>query len=84
MAQVNIRIDDDLKARGEELFHSLGLTLSSAICVFINQSIKENGLPFTPTNNVDPFYSESNLRVLRQAIREANEGRLTAHELIEN
>ena len=31
----------------------------------------------------DPFYSDSNMSVLRQSIREAKEGRLTAHELIE-
>ena len=31
----------------------------------------------------DPFYSDSNMSVLRQSIREANEGKLTHHELIE-
>ena len=33
--------------------------------------------------NKDPFYSDSNMSVLRQSIREANEGKLTHHELIE-
>ncbi|MBQ7262234.1 MAG: hypothetical protein IJR14_00800 [Synergistaceae bacterium] len=32
----------------------------------------------------DPFYSPSNLAVLRQSIRDADEGRLTRHELIED
>jgi len=31
----------------------------------------------------DPFYSESNIEVLEQSIRDADEGRLTEHELIE-
>ncbi|GHV53356.1 hypothetical protein AGMMS49579_11980 [Spirochaetia bacterium] len=31
----------------------------------------------------DLFYSESNMKVLLQSIKEANEGKLTAHELIE-
>ena len=31
----------------------------------------------------DPFYSDANMSVLRQSIREANEGKLTRHELIE-
>ena len=31
----------------------------------------------------DPFYSDTNMSVLRQSIREADEGRLTYHELIE-
>ena len=33
--------------------------------------------------NKDPFYSDYNMSFLRQSIREANEGRLTHHELIE-
>ena len=33
--------------------------------------------------NVDPFYSPSNIAVLRQSIREANDGKLTPHELID-
>jgi hypothetical protein len=32
----------------------------------------------------DPFYSESNIKVLRKSIKEANEGKLTEHELIED
>ena len=36
-----------------------------------------------PNEKADPFYSPSNLAVLRQSIRDANEGRLTRHELIE-
>ncbi|MBQ3646830.1 MAG: hypothetical protein IJP69_03190 [Synergistaceae bacterium] len=30
--------------------------------------------------NSDPFYSDSNMSVLRQSIREANEGKLTHHD----
>ena len=31
----------------------------------------------------DPFYSDTNMSVLRRSIREADEGKLTHHELIE-
>jgi DNA-damage-inducible protein J len=46
MAQVNIRIDDRLKAESDKLFSELGLTLSSAVSVFLSQSVRERGLPF--------------------------------------
>ena len=84
MAQVNFRIDDDLKARAEILFEELGMNMSTALTIFIQQAVREGGLPFAVTTNVDPFYSESNMRVLQQAIKDANEGKLTAHELIED
>ena len=38
-------------------------------------------LSFNP--EPDPFYSASNMAVLQQSIRDADEGRLTAHELID-
>ena len=47
MAQVNFRIDDETKQKAEELFASLGLTMSSAITVFIQRSIDLQGIPFT-------------------------------------
>ena len=46
MAQINFRIDDETKRAAEALFKSLGLTMSSAITVFLNQSINERGIPF--------------------------------------
>ena len=46
MAQVNFRIDDETKRQAEELFGQMGLTMTSAIMVFIRQSINERGIPF--------------------------------------
>ena len=83
MAQVNIRIDDTLKEQGDKLFAALGLNFSTAVSVFVSQAVREGGIPFSLTTQVDPFYSESNLKVLRQSIKEAEAGKLTAHELME-
>ena len=46
MAQVNFRIDDGIKAEAENLFGRLGMNMSTAIMVFIRQSLVENGIPF--------------------------------------
>jgi DNA-damage-inducible protein J len=83
MAQVNIRIDDQLKAQGEKLFNTLGMNFSTAVSVFISQSVREGGLPFEVTTKVDPFFSAANMNVLRESIQDANAGELTEHELIE-
>jgi len=68
MTQVNVMIDDALKEQGEELFESLGMSFSTAINVFIRQSVREGGLPFAVTTKTDPFYGESNLKELRASI----------------
>jgi DNA-damage-inducible protein J len=84
MAQVNIRIDDTLKEQGEKLFNTLGLSFSSAVNLFVSQAVRQGGIPFEITTRIDPFYSETNMKILRKSIQEANEGKLTAHELIED
>ena len=83
MAQVNIRIDDELKIRADNIFEELGLNMTTAFTMFIRQTIRQGGIPFEITTRKDPFYNEENMKVLRQSIKEANEGKLTAHELIE-
>lgn len=42
----SIKIDSDLKQQAEELFATLGLTISSATNVFLRQAIREQGIPF--------------------------------------
>ena len=75
MAQLNIRIDDVLKEQGEKLFTTLGMNFSTAISVFISQSVREGGLPFAVTTKTDPFFSESNMKALRASIADMEAGR---------
>lgn len=54
MANINIRTDEDIKAKCESLFESLGMNMSTAINIFLRQSLRANGLPFdvkTDTSN---------------------------------
>lgn len=49
MAKVStsISLDADVKAKAQELFADFGLDLSTAINIFLRQSIRENCIPFT-------------------------------------
>ena len=46
MAQINIRIEDELKEKAEIFLDELGFTFSSAFNVFIKQAIRERRIPF--------------------------------------
>ncbi|HHX07795.1 MAG TPA: type II toxin-antitoxin system RelB/DinJ family antitoxin [Erysipelothrix sp.] len=50
---INIRIEEELKNQAEDLFESLGLTLSAAIKIFLKQSVRESGIPFEVKLNKD-------------------------------
>jgi len=83
MAQVNIRIEDGLKEKADYLFDELGLNMTTAVNMFVRQAVRQGRIPFDVTINTDPFYSATNLSVLKQSIAEADAGKLTEHELIE-
>lgn len=43
---INIRVEEDLKENTNKLFNELGLTMSSAITLFLKASIRTDGIPF--------------------------------------
>lgn len=83
MAQVNIRIDNDLKSRADLLFAQLGLNMSTAVNMFVRQAVREGRIPFEITTKTDPFWSEENQAHLQKAIADIEAGKVTPHELIE-
>ena len=46
MANINIRIDQEIKNKAEVVFSKLGLTPTTAIILFYNQVIRTNSIPF--------------------------------------
>jgi len=45
-ANINVRVDAELKRSAEILFEDLGLTMSSAITIFLKSAVKHEGIPF--------------------------------------
>ena len=43
---INMRINQELKQKTESILSELGLNMSQAIDLFLNQVIQHNGLPF--------------------------------------
>jgi len=82
MANVQIRIDENLRDQAQAVATSMGLDLASAVRLFLTQMVRENGLPFRP--QAEPFYSAKNQAHLAEVIRDLNEGKnCAAHDLIE-
>ena len=44
---ITARVDSDKKRQAEEIFNDIGLTLSGAINVFINEVVMYQGIPFS-------------------------------------
>lgn len=63
----NVKIDQTLKQEAQELFESFGLSLSSAINIFLCQSVREQAIPFRVGNPLP------NMETI-QAIEDARKG----------
>lgn len=48
---INIQIDSETKRKATDILNDLGLSMSTAINMFLRQVIKKDGLPFEVNNN---------------------------------
>ena len=85
MAQtnLNIRMDEELKKSFDRLCDDLGMSMTTAICVFAKKAVAEQRIPFELTAN-DPFYSSKNMEWLRRSAAQMDETGGTVHELEES
>ena len=43
---LNIRTDKAVKVAAEKIFEELGMNMTTAVNIFLRQTIRENGIPF--------------------------------------
>ena len=79
MAQVNFRIDDTIKVKAESVCSAMGLTMSTAINIFLMKLANEQRIPFDVA--IDPFYSDENMARLRKSIANLNAGKGKVREV---
>jgi DNA-damage-inducible protein J len=46
ISNINIRADSDIKAQAQQIFEMLGLDMTTAINLFLRQTVRERDLPF--------------------------------------
>ncbi len=73
MAQtlVNFRIDEETKKEMEKVCDELGITVTTALNIFIKKMTREKRIPFDVS--IDPFYSKSNMNAIDESIKQLNE-----------
>lgn len=83
MAQISLRVDDEVKRNAERTLNDIGLSMSTAINIFLKTVVRENRIPFELS--ADPFYSRENIAELEKRVENIRSGKSTLkeHELIE-
>ena len=77
---IQLRVDDDLKQKSDNLFRDLGTDTTSAIRMFLTLAVANNGFPFEIKKKVQNPYvaitEEELLQKLETSRKNAEQGRV--------
>lgn len=58
MAQINLRVDDDIKKQVEAVCNEVGMTLTTAINIYLKKIARDKQIPpFLFMDKQEPFYA---------------------------
>lgn len=78
---ISIRMDEDLKREFDSFCSDIGMSMTTAFCVFAKKAVRERRIPFDITADNDPFYSTANMERLKQSIAQMEDTGGTVHEV---
>jgi len=67
---INIRMDKQLKEAFEKFCSEVGMSMTTAFCIFAKKTVREQKIPFEITTD-KVFYSTENIKRLEKAIKAA-------------
>lgn len=77
---IQIRVDDELKLKSDNLFKALGTDTTTAIRIFLTQAVANNGFPFEIKKIMpNPYITMSEEEILQKlelSKNHANQGKL--------
>jgi DNA-damage-inducible protein J len=79
---INFRVDEELKTKAEVILAEMGLNMSSALNIFLQQMVNKRALPFA-VEAADPFYSKINQELLESRLANYKNNEKVERELIE-
>ena len=64
---IQVRVDDDLKVKSDQLFKDLGTDTTTAIRMFLTQALAVNGFPFEIKKiSANPYEALSEIEILEK------------------
>ncbi len=83
VVNVQAKVDKALRDEVSEILGRMGLDVPTAIRLYFNQIVVEQGLPFRPTT--DDFHSSGNISRLKEVLKDIRaERNLERHDLIKD
>ena len=73
---LNIRTDKDIKDAAEQIFNELGISMTTAVNMFLRQAVRSNGIPFELKLNTP---NEVTLAAIEEGRRIAKDSRVKGY-----
>lgn len=68
---VNIKMDEDVRNQAKELFNKMGLDMTTAVNIFLIQSIREQKIPFQISTVKNEMTEEEIEKLIAKKLQEA-------------
>ena len=72
---LSVSVEDDVKRNFDMFCSDVGLSPSVAVNMFIKATLRERRIPFEISNTYDPFHSNTNKKILLEAIEDVGANR---------
>ena len=77
MTTVSIRLDDETKRQLDIMCEEMGMNITTFFTIYAKKALRERKIPFEiSAKKEDPFYSESNMRRIREAEEQIRQGKV--------
>ena len=70
---IQVQVDDELKKESDHLFEDLGIDTTTAILIFLQKAVSDNGFPFDMEIEFMSKLAKSREQAKQGKYREANE-----------
>jgi len=73
VANLNIKIDRELKTQADRLFNEMGMNLTTAVNVFVRQAVQERAIPFKIYRATETIGQKANIEQRQAAMQEVRD-----------
>ena len=81
---IQVRVEDELKSKSDELFKDLGTDTTTAISIFLTQAVATNGFPFEIKRQIEsnPYAPMTEAEMLAKLEKSREQGMFRDADLV--
>jgi len=83
MTTVTLRFDDDMKKELDKVVDDMGMNITTFFMIYAKRALRDRKIPFEVTAPEDPFFSDSNMKRLRESEQQFRDGKVVVKTMEE-